>query len=336
MTQLTPSEIALLERAQHGDTRAFDELVAPYRSELVAYCYRLIGSFHDAEDVVQETLLRAWKQLHTFRRLHSFRAWVYKIATNVCLTALARLRRRPPIAAGTAEGQPLIEPVWFEPFPDELLSGHDANPEAIYALHESVTLAFLVALQVLPPKQRAVLILHDVLDWRAVEIATFLATTVSAVNSILHRARTTLSKQYHSERTGEPAPLADARTQELLQRYTRAWEDADVELLATILKDDALFTMPPLPSWFRGRDVICAFVRRELFRDAGPGFGRLVPVRANAQPAFALYQYDAGSGRYRAFGVSVLTLREDAIAAITTFLGEESFPRFHAPLLVSP
>lgn len=339
MPHLTPLEIALLGRAQHGDTRAFDELVAPYRSELVTYCYRMTGSVQDAEDVVQETLLRAWKQLHTFRRLHSFRGWLYSITTNACRTELARMRRHSLALTGSIAGQALIDPAWLEPLPDELLAGHQTNPEALYALRESITLAFLRVLQSLPPKQRAVLILHDVLDWRVAEIASFLAVTVSAANSLLHRARMTLSQHYHAdhaEGTWEPKLLADARTQELLRRYTRAWEEADVNLLAMILKEDAFFTMPPLPAWYRGRDAICAFVRQDLFRGAGAGFGRAVPVSANAQPAFALYRYDTENQCYQAFGISVLTLGQGNIARITTFLGERAFPLFLAPIHLSP
>jgi RNA polymerase sigma-70 factor, ECF subfamily len=334
MRRLTAAEVTLLEYIQQGDTQAFDTLVAPYRNELVLYCYRFLGSLHDAEDMVQETLLRAWKQIHTFQHFHSFHAWLYKIATNVCLTALARLHRPSITQDDTSEERRLIEPVWLEPLPDDLLTDAVENPEALYTLRESVTLAFLVALQVLPAKQRAVLLLSDVLDWHANEIAQFLDTTVSAVNSLLFRARSTIAQRYHAESQWNLMLPANPVTTALLDRYMRAWEDADVALFAAILREDALFTMPPLPAWYQGRAAICAFVRQELFYGAPSGFGRAIPIQANAQPAFALYRLDAASGSYQAFGISVLTISGDAITAIATFLGAHLFPRFQvSPVL---
>lgn len=351
------AEAAGLAAARQGDPLAFSRLAEPYRRELQVHCYRILGSLHEAEDLVQETMLRAWRRLDTYEGRASFRAWLYKIATNACLDALDRQRVRrslPPRLHPAADPQasiapPISEPVWLEPFPDEWLSDAAAGPEARYLSAESVSLAFLVVLQVLPPRQRAVMILRDVLEWPAREIAETMGLTVSAVNSALHRARVTMAKHYHG-REAESATRdlagarshvvtksqADDRTQALLERYVKAWEAADVAGLVALLKEDATFSMPPSPSWYRGRASIGAFVAATVFTDHGMFFGkasgrwRLLPARANGQPAFAIYQRSAGED-YQAFGIHVLTVEGDQLAAVTSFIDPSLPLRFGFP-----
>jgi RNA polymerase sigma-70 factor, ECF subfamily len=333
-------EYAWLAAARAGDTQAFATLTEPYRRELLLHCYRLLGSLHDAEDMVQETLLRAWRRLNTFEGRGAFRAWLYTIATHVCLDARAAQPRRtlPPRHAPPADphqpyAPPIREPIWLEPFPDDLIAAPDANPEARYTLHESVSLAFLTALQLLPPRQRAVLILRDVLDWHAAEVAALLTVTVPAVNSALHRARTTVRRQAPAT-DGDALPLLptpDPPTRVLLEQYVRAWEAADVAALVALLKQDATLAMPPSPSWYQGRDAIGTFLAAHVFAGDAGGRLRLRPVRANAQPAFAVYQRDAPADPYRAFGIQVLTLGDAGVAAITNFSDPTLFPTFGAP-----
>jgi RNA polymerase sigma-70 factor (ECF subfamily) len=233
---------------------------------------------------------------------------------------------------------PIMEPIWLEPFPDEWLVEAALNPETRYAAHESVSLAFLAALQLLPPRQRAVLVLCDVLDWSAREAAELLGLTVSAVNSALHRARVTLGKHYHA-RGPEAAPTrpGDEATRALLHKYVRAWEAADVDGLVALLKEEAVFTMPPSPSWYRGRAPIGAFVAATIFGDEGmfsgqaAGRWRLMPARANAQPAFAVYERDPSGGGYRAFALQVLTFDGDQLAEVANFIDAALFARFGLP-----
>ena len=359
--KIDPVEATRLEAARRGDQVAFSRLVEPYRRELQLHCYRILGSLNEAEDLVQETLLRAWRRLGTYEGRASFRAWLYKIATNACLDALDRQRVRrslPPGAFPASDPQalvapPLKEPVWLEPLPDDWLVETAAGPEARYLSGESVSLAFLAALQALPPRQRAVLILSDVLDGSAREVAEMTGLTVSAVNSALHRARATLAKQYPGRGTeGAPRDLAyaegfpvaerpaDERTQSLLQRYVQAWETADVEGLVALLKEDAAFSMPPSPSWYQGRVSIGAFVAATVFAEEGmfpgraAGRWRLLPTGANGQPACAVYQRIDEGGDYTAFGIHVLTLTGDQIAAITSFIGPSLPLRFGFPQTV--
>jgi RNA polymerase sigma-70 factor (ECF subfamily) len=351
------NEIARLEAARQGDQIAFSRLIEPYRQELYVHCYRILGSLYEAEDQVQETMLRAWRRLDTYEGRASFRAWLYKIATNACLDALDRQRVRrslplkltPASDPQAAVAPPLREPVWLEPFPDDWLVETAAGPEARYLSGESVSLAFLAALQVLPPRQRAVLILSDVLDWPAREIADMIGLTVSAVNSALHRARVTLAKQYHGRELesvtrdlgsakGQPGSrgLTDQRTRLLLERYVQAWESADVAGLVALLKEDAAFSMPPSPSWYQGRTAIAAFVAGTVFAGQGmfsgqaPGRWRLFPTRANAQHAFAIYQRMEG-GDYDAFGIHVLSIEGDRLAAVTSFIDPSLLLRFGFP-----
>lgn len=293
----------------------------------------------DAEDLVQETMLRAWRRLDTFEGRAPFRAWLYKIASHACFDALEkRPRRSLPTTSRPASdprepaAPPLADPVWLDPLPDEWLAPGSASPEARYAARESVTLAFLAALQALPPRQRAVLILRDALDWPASEVAECLDMTVSAANSALHRARATLGKHYHGRgQEGLAVSMADERTRVLLDRYVRAWEAADVAGLVALLKEDAAFTMPPSPSWFRGRDAVAAFAAATVFAGAALGRWRLRPARANTQPAFALYQRDDPGGKYRAFGIQVLTVEAARLVEVTTFVNAALFSRFGLP-----
>lgn len=339
------AEAALLSAALQGDANEFSRLTEPYRRELQAHCYRILGSLHEAEDLVQETFLRAWRHLDSFEGRSSLRAWLYKIATNACLDALDKKKSRrtlPPSKTPAADpltqiSPPSTEPVWLEPYPDEWLVDSAASPEARYLANESVTLAFLAALQGLPPRQRAVLILKDVLDWPASEVAQITGLTPSAVNSALHRARVTLSKNYHQQGMEKVARSeADLETQALLDKYVRAWERADVDGLVALLKREAVFSMPPSPSWYSGKDAIGKFVAATVFADdgmfSGAAYGRwrLLLTRANHRPAFAVYQrYQMGG--YQAFGIHVIDIRESSIAEVVSFIDPDLPVRFNLP-----
>ncbi len=329
-----------LTAARAGRQAEFATLTEPHRRELLTHCYRMLGSLQDAEDLVQETFLRAWRRLDTYEGRASFRAWLYKIATNACLDALDRRPKRTlPSALYSAADpgdpvlSPIVEPIWLEPFPDELFDPPDGGPEARYDAREGITLAFLVALQVLPPRQRAVLILCDVLDWHARDVADLLDLTVSAVNSLLHRARVTLAKHYRAgSRDAIRVTPPDSVIAVLLHRYVRAWEMANVDELVTLLKEDARFLMPPLPSWYQGRAAIRAFIAATILAGDAADRWRLQPVRANAQPGFAWYQRQEMGGSYHAYAIQVLTFDGNLLADITTFLDPALFPRFGLPL----
>ncbi len=319
-----------LSAALGGNQRAFSNLVEPYRRELQLHCYRLLGSLQDAEDLVQETLLRAWRRLDSFEGRASLRTWLYRIATNACFDALDKRRRRLMPASLYPPANPANpleafddELTWLEPYPDHLLPEGFASPEARYIAHETISLAFLTALQVLPPRQRAVLILRDVLDWDITEIAGHLEMTVSAVNSVLHRARATLNKNY----SAEPRTPQDASTQSLLTQYVHAWETANIQELVTLLKDDATLSMPPSPFWFRGRDAIGAILANVAFKDS---VYQLRGTRANGYPAFAFYESKGGD--YHAAGIQVLTLSPSGqISDVITFMTPALVSRFGFP-----
>lgn len=345
---LDSSEAERLAAARAGNHDSFASLTEPYRRELHVHCYRILGSLHEAEDMVQETFLRAWRRLDTFAGRAPFRAWLYKIATNACLDALDRLPRRAlpnathPAADPHAPLVPSItELVWLEPFPDDWLTEAASSPEARYTAHESISLAFLAALQNLPPRQRAVLILSDVLDWRANEVAELLELTVSAVNSALHRARVTLAQRYHGREHEQWAASPDEQTRALLHRYVSAWENADVVGLVALLKEEAVLMMPPSSAWYAGRAAVGEFVAATIFAAASPMFSgeargrwRLLPTRANGQFAWAIYQRDdaAQPTTYRAFGLQVVTLAHAHMAEITVFIRPEVVARFGLPL----
>lgn len=343
-------EAALLEAARRGDHQAFGCLAEPHRRRLMLHCYRLLGSLHEAEDLVQESLLRAWRRLGAFEGRASFRSWLYTIATNACLDALdGRARRVLVPTGGPAAGPPMggapgaqLVPAegiaWLEPYPDTLLSvPEDAGlgPAARYEAREGVELAFIAAIQYLAPRQRAVLLLRDVLGWTAAEVAALLETTVPAVNSALQRARTTLRRRFppgappgHREEY-HPQHL-DGRGRVLLERYVRAWEAADLVALVTLLRADATLVMPPVAEWYQGRAAIGAFLAW-VFRHSGLGPFRLVPTGANRQPAFALYGRDAGRPGYRGLAVQVLTLEGDSVTGIVGFVSPALLSRFGLP-----
>jgi RNA polymerase sigma-70 factor (ECF subfamily) len=329
-----------LAAARAGDSAAFGHLVDPYHRELLVHCYRILGSLEDAEDILQETLLRAWRRLDSFEGRASLRAWLYKIATNAALDALTHRRRRglPPALAAPADPRdpfpaPVSEPIWLEPLPDTLVDERPIfNPEARYEARESVTLAFLAALQTLPGRQRAVLILRDVLGWRAGEVAELLDTSVQAVNSALQRARTRMKQQGNGRPAAAVVATSDAQLAALLARYVAAWEEADVPTLVALLREDAVLTMPPLPVWFRGRAAIRAFLANQLLAGPARGRFRFLATRANGAPAFATYQQDAG-GVYRPVALQVLAVVGGAIARLDDFLvfDDRLFTRFGLP-----
>ena len=314
-------------------------MTEPHRAELLTHCYRLLGSLQDAEDIVQETFLRAWRRLETYQGRASYRAWLYKIATNTCLDALRqRPKRSLPPRRGPASDPhavmlpPTKEPIWLEPFPEELLAPAEASAEARYEARESITLAFLTALHLLPPRQRAVLILRDVLTWQAREVAGCLDTSVSAVNSLLHRARSALNRQYSRyEQPVYQSIRLDKRTKNLLERYVHAWETADIDGLVALLKEDATFPMPPSPSWYQGRKSIADFLATTILAGQANGRWRLLPVRANSQPAFAFYRKDETGEVHRAFAIQVLTLDGDLFSDVTTFGFPALFKYFELP-----
>jgi RNA polymerase sigma-70 factor (ECF subfamily) len=337
-TSPTPNSIA--------DPQQFSEQTEPFRRELQVHCYRILGSLYEAEDMVQETMLRAWKRLDTYEGRASFRAWLYKIATNVCLDFLdsKRSRRLLPfnsLPAADPHSQitpPSPELTWLEPFPDEWLEDESAlNPEARYTESESISLAFLTALQTLPPRQRAVLILRDVLDFSANETAEILELTVSSVNSALHRARVTLSSRYQGYKSENSMTLPiDEKTQQLLNHFVEAWETADVTGLVALLKEDATFAMPPSPSWYQGTTAIGIFSAATVFCDDGmfsgnaSGRWRLVRTNANSAPAFAQYQRTA-TNQYQAFGILVVEVKDGKLIQIVSFIDPTLPARFGLP-----
>jgi len=336
---LESNEAGAVAAVLAGDQNEFGHLIEPYRHELQVHCYRMVGSLHEAEDMVQETFLRAWRRLETYAGRASLRAWLYRIATNVCLDALEKRPRRtlpvrsqPPAEPSTPPAPPLTEVIWLEPFPDDLLDDVEPTPEARYALHESITLAFLTVLQLLPPRQRAVLILRDVLDWDASEVAESLDMTVSAVNSALHRARVALNKNYSAEPLVN-LRLADPATRTLLDRYVETWEQADVPGLLALLREDVTISMPPSPTWYSGRAALGAVAEAMIFAGEGRGRFRLKPTRANGQPAFGFYRRDEATGNYRAESIQVVVLDERAsrFTTLTSFFDASLFAHFGLP-----
>jgi len=314
----------------------FVRLAAPYRPELLAHCYRMLGSVHDAEDLVQETYLRAWRGYAGFEGRSSLRFWLYRIATSACLTALEhRSRRFLPAGLGAPVDDPDARPTpagpevsWVQPLPD---SPHDAfadDPAAIVAVRGSVRLALIVALQQLPPKQRVVLILRDVLAWHAAEVADLLDTTTAAVNSALQRARAQLEQASPTEDDTVVEPL-DAGHRALLDQYVQAFENADIDALLRLLRKDVTLEMPPEPMWFAGREAVGRFVAERIFEH--PGVLRMLPTTANGgQPALAAYWRGDG-GRYRAHALQVLTLRGGGVARIVAFRDPSLFAAFGLP-----
>jgi len=324
---------ATLSRARAGDEEAFRELTDPYRRELQLHCYRILGSVQDAEDLLQETLLAAWRGLEHFEGRSSVRAWLYRIATNRCLNALRDSARRPPASRGDLPRPTRIgEPLWLEPYPDVMLEGIAdlaPGPASRYETKEAVALAFVAGLQHLPPRQRAVLVLRDVLGFQAAEVAEMLDGSEASVNGALQRARSTLDARLAVNRERAPLPRS-GRERELLVRFAEAFENGDVGRVVELLTDDALLTMPPQPLEYQGRDAISAFLADRFATLAGRRV-RLVATRANSQPAFGHYIEDAQAPIGRFFGVLVLTLEGDQIAGLTRFGDTGILPHFGLP-----
>jgi RNA polymerase sigma-70 factor (TIGR02960 family) len=322
-----------LDRARAGDGGAFGELTDPFLGELRLHCYRMLGSLPDAEDVVQETLLAAWRGLPGFEERSSVRTWLYRIATNRCLNALRASARRPrPAPPGpswapepTRRGEPLV----LTPYPDVLLDeipDLGLDPEARYESQETIALAFVTAVQHLPPRQRAVLVLRDVLGFRTAEVADMLAVSEASVNSALQRARGTMARSV-PEPDRERAPLPNsARERDVAARFAAAFTGGDVDGIVSLLTDDAWCTMPPAPLEYQGRVAIAAFFRSAARWHAG-GY-QLVPTRANGQPAFGLYVPDEHSTQFSVSGLIVLTLEGERISAITRFADNAVLPWF--------
>ena len=327
-----------LVRARAGDEDAFRELTDPYQRELQLHIYRIVGSTQDAEDLLQETLLAAWRGLARFEGRASVRGWLYRIATNRSLDALRASRRRPEgLLRMTEVPEPthVAEPIWLEPFPDILFEGvpDDApGPDARYEAREAIALAFIVGLQHLPPQQRAVLVLRDVLGFRAGEVAEMLETSQASVNSLLRRARAAFESRLPA--TGrERAPLPNSRRErEIVGRLADAFEAGDIDDVVALLTDDAWLTMPPEPYEYQGRAAIGAFLDDRAGRRGGPM--RLVPTRANGQPAFGCYFPSSQTGIARPSGLLVLTLAGDWISAMTWFADSSVFPHFGLPRIL--
>ena len=323
----------------------FPRFAEPHRQELKLHCYRMLGSLQDAEDVVQETFVKAWNGLDEFEGRALFKNWLYRIATNACLNALSSRSRRsrvlPAQLAGPSsdmpKGQPDSEIPWLEPYPDLELEGIvdvSAGPERRYEMREAVRLAFMAAIQQLPPRQRAALILSDVVGWSSAEIASLLGGSAASVNSLVQRARETMRRSYGRE-AAAANPTEDAAQQALVDRYVRAWESTDLDAFVELLKEDATYSMPPWRQWYQGRETI-----RTFFGNVWKAYGgfRLVPVGANGQPAFALYSRSKEGGGWNAHSLQVLSTRDEGIAALTMFmkpLALTIFPAFRLPLTLT-
>jgi len=321
-------EAALLDTARAGDETAFARLIEPYRSQLHAHCYRMLGSVHDAEDAMQEVSLRAWRALDRFEGRSSLKSWLYTIATNTCLNQIEKRPKRvlPVDYAPAADphggpGEPVVESVWLEPYPDELIGVEDglAGPEARYEQRESVELAFVAALQLLPANQRAVLMLREVLGFSAQEVADALDTTVASVNSALQRARKAVEERAPEQsQQATLRELGDERLTEIVERYVEAWESNDVDTVMELLAKDASFAMPPLASWFGGAEAIRIFL--EGWPMSGTWRWRPIRARANGQPALAFYIWDEDEQAYLPFALNVLTFRGEKISDVTAFV----------------
>jgi len=315
---------ALLDAARTGDQAAFQALVAPHLRALHLHSYRMLGSYHDAEEAMQETMLRAWLGLGSFEGRAPLRHWLYRITTTTCLKVINR-RARDPITT-------TIDVAWLQPYPDPLLdqlTDLDGDPAVIVDRRESVALAFLAALQLLPGTQRAVLILREVLGWPAQQVADLLDTTVAGVNSALQRARATLAHHQTSGTTAAARPDSD-RQRRVVEAFLRAWHDCDIPALAAMLRDDATLTMPPQAIRIVGRDAVTEFFAT-VPADGRLDLIQLVEIRANGHPAVAAYLPDGSTGECRGYGIMVLTIDATAIGEITGFADPALFPFFGLP-----
>jgi RNA polymerase sigma-70 factor (ECF subfamily) len=324
----------LLASARTGDTTAFADLTEPYRRELQVHCYRIVGSVAEAEDLVQETMLSAWRAIAGFQARSSVRTWLYRIATNRSLNAVRDRQRRPEQAtAPLPEPSRLMEVTWLEPYPDSLLANLDdpaPGPEARVESREAISLAFATALQTLPPRQRAILLLRDVLGYRGAEVADLLDTTETAVASGLKRARAALATRAPAGTAPLPGSPAERRT---VAAFVAAFENGDVPAMVSLLTDDASANMPPLPQDYVGHAAIAHFFTEVGFAHGTRRF-RLVPTGANGQPAFGRYLLDPYAGIWRAHGLTVLTLAGDRISGMTSFLDTALSPRFGLPRIL--
>jgi RNA polymerase sigma-70 factor (ECF subfamily) len=328
--------LELLELAQGGDDRAYGALVDRHRGALHAHCYRMLGSLDDADDALQETLLRSWRALGRFEGRSSLRTWLYTIATNSCLQLIEQRSRRrklsqdlvPAAAPRTPPGGPLSESVWIEPYPDEPVADGTESPAARYERRESVELAFAAALQYLPARQRAVLLLREVLGFSAQEVAQQLETSVQSVNSALQRARQTVAERVPEvSQQATIRALGDERARELVASYTDAIERADVGALVELVADDIVWAMPPFRTWYRGLDAVVPFLEEYPLTERW----RHVPSRASGQLAAGCYIWNETAGRYEAAVIDVLTLRGGKIAEVTGFMFPRLFARFGLP-----
>jgi RNA polymerase sigma-70 factor, ECF subfamily len=333
------TEQELLQAACAGDEEAFRLVVEPHRAGLHAHCYRMLGSVHDAEDALQDAMFRAWRGLCGFGGRSSFRRWLYRITTNTCLDLLARRPKRvlpvdySPPAGGDADEapEPVAEPLWLGPYPDELLGLEEgyAAPAARYDRREAVELAFIAALQHLPPRQRAVLILREVLGFSAKEVAEALGMTAVSANSALQRARRAVDDRLPEQsQQATMRSLGDDRVREIVEQFVEAMERGDVDAIVALLAEDATFEMPPYPTWYRGRDAVAD---SWLMPGGSPGRLRFVHTRANAQLAIAAYALDPERSRYLPVALDVLTLGGPRIADVTAFRSPELFRLFGLP-----
>jgi RNA polymerase sigma-70 factor (TIGR02960 family) len=313
--------VALLDAARAGDAAAFEQLVAPLRHELQAHCYRMLGSLHDAEDALQESLLRAWQGVGAFDERGFFRAWLYKIATNRCLTSLGRTARRE-LPVDLAPGTPVTEVAWLEAYPD-------TSPEDRYLERESIEIAYVAALQHLTGVQRAVLILREVLGFSAAEVADQLDTSVASVNSALQRARKMIDSSNPSQHS-VLREIGDDGLAAIVARWVGAWERGDVNDIIAMMTEDARFSMPPLTEWYAGHDAIRDFLTTGPLQEQW----RLLPTTANGQLAFATYMWDESAGRYVPGGLDVLSLSGDHVCEIVTFI-DADFTEFGLPATLS-
>jgi RNA polymerase sigma-70 factor (ECF subfamily) len=331
----------MLAAARVGDGSAFTALVERHRSELRVHCYRMLGSYEESEDLVQETFLRAWKGLRGFEGRSTLRAWLYRIATNACLDFLGGKARRvlphqvAPPSEPTAEHPPRTDVPWLQPFPDRLCEPSETQPDAVVVARETIELAFLAAIQYLPPRQRVVLILRDVLGWPARDTAAMLDVSVASANSALQRARTALKEHLPAHRM-EWAPSAKPTPQEraVLRRYMEAVERADLAAMADLLAEEVRSTMPPYPVWFQGRESVVGAMA-ESWDPASPAYVgrfRMLPTAANRQPTAAAYVRHGEESGYRAFAIAVLTVADGKIAEVTGFHTPALFPAFGLPL----
>jgi len=329
----------VIAAARAGDAAAFTSLVAPLRREMHVHCYRMVGSFADAEDLVQETFLRAWRKRASFEGGSTFRAWLYGIATNACLEMLRRQPRRllPNLVAPgntpSDELPPVTDVGWLQPYPDRLLdevAPSDAEPDAVVVAKETIELAFLATSQLLPPRQRAVLILRDVLGWSANDTASALETSVPAVNSALQRARSTLHEHHPDRLDMTPPPDPTGTERALLLRFLDAHERADVTAVVELLRDDVRFTMPPALWWLDGRDTVAA-AYEQGFASGEPSDWKRLPTSANRQPAAACYRRLSPGSLHCPFTIELLRIDDGAIAEITSFGDPTLFPAFGLP-----